>query len=79
MEVEIEHLPRSNPWRVGREDLAAMLRLALIPIVAAVLGAACGFAYSLTRSAPYESRSEVVVSPASGFLNPADVNSFPAI
>jgi capsular polysaccharide biosynthesis protein len=74
--IELPHLTR---WRRGREDLQPVARLALIPLVAAILGGAGGLAYSLTRPAPYESRSQVVVSPATGFLDPADVNSFTAI
>ncbi len=64
---------------LSRADLEPVLRLALIPLVAAILGAACGFAYSLTQSTLYESRSQVVVSPASGFLDPSHADSFAAI
>lgn len=64
---------------LSRADLEPVLRLALIPLVAAILGAACGLAYSLAQSTLYESRSQVVVSPASGFLDPSRSDSFPAI
>ena len=64
---------------LSRADLEPYARLALIPLVAALLGAVCGLAYSLTQSALYESRSQVVVSPASGFVDPAHSDSFAAI
>ena len=64
---------------LSRADLEPLLRFALIPLVAAILGAACGLAYSLTQSTLYESRSQVVVSPASGFVDPAHADSFAAI
>jgi O-antigen/teichoic acid export membrane protein/capsular polysaccharide biosynthesis protein len=64
---------------LSRADLDAVLRLALIPIVAAVIGAIAGLLYSAGQSTLYESRSQVVVSPASGFLDPAHADSFAAI
>lgn len=60
-------------------DLEPMARFALIPLVAALLGLVCGLVYSLAQSTLYESRSQVVVSPASGFLDPAQSDSFAAI
>jgi capsular polysaccharide biosynthesis protein len=63
----------------SRADLEPVLRLALIPVVAAIVGAICGLAYSLSQSTLYESRSQVVVSPASGFLDPSNSDAFPAI
>ena len=70
--------PRTPP-AVPRAELEPLLRLALIPLVAAIIGAVCGLAYSLAQSTLYESRSQVVVSPASGFVDPARSDSFPAI
>jgi capsular polysaccharide biosynthesis protein len=64
---------------LSRADLEPLVRLALIPLVAAILGAVCGLGYSLTQSTLYESRSQVVVSPASGFVDPAHADSFAAI
>jgi O-antigen/teichoic acid export membrane protein/capsular polysaccharide biosynthesis protein len=63
----------------SRADLQPVLRLALIPVVAAIVGAACGLVYSLSQSTLYESRSQVVVSPASGFLDPSHSDAFHAI
>jgi O-antigen/teichoic acid export membrane protein/capsular polysaccharide biosynthesis protein len=63
----------------SRADLESVLRLALIPVIAAAVGLACGLVYSLSQSTLYESRSQVVVSPASGFLDPAHSDAFPAI
>jgi capsular polysaccharide biosynthesis protein len=63
----------------SRADLEPLLRLALIPLVAAILGAACGLVYSFAQSTLYESRSQIVVSPASGFLDPSQSDSFAAI
>jgi capsular polysaccharide biosynthesis protein len=65
--------------QLSRADLEPVLRLALIPLVAAVIGVACGLVYSLAQSTLYESRSQVVVSPASGFLDPSQADSFAAI
>jgi capsular polysaccharide biosynthesis protein len=64
---------------LSRAELEPLLRLALIPVVAAIIGAVCGLAYSLTQSTLYESRSQVVVSPASGFVDPAHSDAFAAI
>jgi capsular polysaccharide biosynthesis protein len=64
---------------VSRADLEPLLRLILIPLVAAIVGAVIGLVYSLAQSTLYESRSQVVVSPASGFLDPAQSDSFAAI
>ena len=63
----------------SRADLEPLLRLALIPLVAAIIGIAGGLVYSLAQSTLYESRSQLVVSPASGFLDPARSDAFPAI
>jgi capsular polysaccharide biosynthesis protein len=63
----------------SRADLEPLLRLALIPLAAAIIGIAGGLVYSLAQSTLYESRSQLVVSPASGFLDPARSDSFPAI
>jgi capsular polysaccharide biosynthesis protein len=63
----------------SRADLGPLLRLALIPLVAAVIGIAGGLVYSLAQSTLYESRSQIVVSPASGFLDPSQSDSFAAI
>jgi capsular polysaccharide biosynthesis protein len=65
--------------QLSRADLEPLLRLALIPLVAAFLGLVCGLVYSLAQSTLYESRSQVVVSPASGFLDPSQSDSFAAI
>ena len=43
------------------------------------MGAACGLVYSLSQPTLYESRSQVVVSPASGFLDPSHSDAFHAI
>jgi capsular polysaccharide biosynthesis protein len=64
---------------LSRAELEPLLRLALIPVVATIVGAVCGLAYSLAQSTLYESRSQVVVSPASGFVDPAHSDAFPAI
>lgn len=64
---------------LSRADLERALRLLLIPLVAAVIGAAGGLLYSLSQSTLYEARSQVVVSPESGFLDPSHADSFAAI
>jgi capsular polysaccharide biosynthesis protein len=64
---------------LSRAQLEPLLRLALIPLVAMIIGAVCGLVYSFTQSTLYESRSQVVVSPASGFVDPAHSDSFAAI
>jgi hypothetical protein len=51
----------------------------VIPLVSAILGLACGLAYSLAQSTLHESRSQVVGSLASGFVDPAPADAFPAI
>jgi capsular polysaccharide biosynthesis protein len=63
----------------SRADLEPLLRLALIPLVAAIIGIAGGLVYSLAQSTLYESRSQIVVSPASGFLDPSHSDAFAAI
>jgi hypothetical protein len=55
--------------------LEPLQRLAVIPLVSAILGRA----YSLAQSTLHESRSQVVGSPASGFVDPAPADVFPAI
>lgn len=62
-----------------RPDLLAAARIAVIPLAAAILGAIVGLAYSSAQSTLYESRSQVVVSPASGFLDPARSDAFATI
>ena len=66
-------------WADHRSAIAAIRRLAVIPLVAMIVGGGGGLAYALSRSTPFESRSQVVVSPASGFLDPARVNAFSSI
>jgi capsular polysaccharide biosynthesis protein len=64
---------------VSRADLEPVLRLVLIPLVAAIVGLVVGLGYSVAQDTLYESRSQVVVSPASGFLDPSQSDSFAAI
>jgi len=64
---------------LSRADLEPALRPALIPVVAVLLGLAIAIVYSLLQSTTYESRSQVVVSPASGFVDPARSDAFPSI
>jgi capsular polysaccharide biosynthesis protein len=64
---------------LSRADLERVLRLALIPLVGALLGASFGIVYSLSQSTLYEARSQVVVSPASGFVDPAHTDAFARI
>jgi uncharacterized protein involved in exopolysaccharide biosynthesis len=54
-------------------------RIASIPLVMAVIGIAFGLIYSLAQPTLYESRSQLVVSPAGRFLDPAASSSFPAV
>jgi capsular polysaccharide biosynthesis protein len=56
-----------------------VVRIASIPLILAVIGLAFGLMYSLTQATLYESRSQVVVSPAGSFLDPAASSSFPAV
>jgi capsular polysaccharide biosynthesis protein len=64
---------------LSRTDLEPVLRLALVPLIGALLGAAFGIVYSLSQSTVYEARSQVVVSPASGFVDPARTDAFARI
>jgi capsular polysaccharide biosynthesis protein len=64
---------------LSRADLEPLLRLVLIPVVCLLVGGICGLVYSLAQSTLYEARSQVVVSPATGFIDPAQSDAFPAI
>ena len=70
---------RVRDWVRRRPAVAATLGLGIVPLVTMIVGGVGGLTYSLSLSTPYEARSQVVVSPASGFLDPARVNSFPSI
>lgn len=74
-------MPAFNLGRrsLSRADLEPALRPALIPVVAVLIGVAIAIVYSLLQSTTYESRSQVVVSPASGFVDPARSDAFPSI
>jgi capsular polysaccharide biosynthesis protein len=64
---------------LSRADLEPVLRIALIPLVAFLVGVVLALVYSLLQSTTYESRSQVVVSPASGFVDPARSDAFAPI
>jgi capsular polysaccharide biosynthesis protein len=64
---------------LARADLESVWRWALLPIACLIVGGICGLAYSLAQSTLYASRSQVVVSPATGFLDPSQSDAFPAI
>lgn len=77
----LETMPAFTPGRrsLSRADLEPVLRLALIPLVAALVGVVLALMYSLLQPTKYESRSQVVVSPASGFVDPARSDAFASI
>lgn len=64
---------------LSRADLEPVLRPALIPLIAVLVGIVLAILYSLLQSTTYESRSQVVVSPASGFVDPARSDAFAQI
>jgi capsular polysaccharide biosynthesis protein len=64
---------------LSRADLEPVLRLAMIPLIGALCGLILAEVYSLAQSTQYESRSQVVVSPASGFVDPARTDAFARI
>ena len=67
--------------RLKQTDSALQLLIKAIaePDASGLLFARLGLLYSLSQSTLYEARSQVVVSPQSGFLDPSHADSFAAI